>query len=1061
MRHRQVALQWLCASVLVLALLSPCAPVQAAGSNPADTILFLSSFSPASNWTGPMLNAVEAEMQTRGRPTEILFEFLNERRVLASTEQEWGDLLAAKYRNALPKVIVADGYAALSLLSKLQHPAFSEVAIIAVSPGSVDFRRPDAMRRVGTKVADRLLNTIDLALAQRPQTRNIVVVGDRTRPSQTFVAILKGLLGTSTFDAMTVTVLQDFRLEDLERRLSTLSDDSLVLFTLVFQDATGRRFEPDYVVSRLAQASAVPIYGFFEPLIGSGIVGGHVASPTLAGRIAINAALDVLEHGPTALDRLPGQDPARIVFDWTELKRWEIDPSAVPPDAELRFQPPGLLESHFVEAITGLVFMGILAAALLASLLLYLQRLRLTRALRQSNTRLEARVAARTEDLERANQAKSEFLANMSHEIRTPMNAIVNMVRLALRPGPDSRRQAYLEIADAASRTLLGLLNDILDLSKVEAGRLDLESIAFEVPDLVAELAAVVGPTAASKGLDLVVDVAPTVPCRLVGDPLRLGQVLLNLVGNAVKFTDRGEVVVTMTADGPDPQAVRVSCTIRDTGIGMDAATQARLFEPFSQGDKSITRRFGGSGLGLAISRRLVTLMGGRLWLESEPGAGTSVSFTVAMGRVETGAVPAAEPLLQDVRILVVEDNAAARSAIAAMATRLGVQVATDDNGDGALATLSQAFETDDPFDAVLLDADLPKETPGRTLTRIRADMALARTPVILMACPRERTAMAEPATGADADAVLMKPILPGPLAKTIRDVIGLTAAAADEAGPATAPLDPSFGNGDGWTGKRILVVDDAPDNRLVLQGLLADTGLAVETAAGASEALQRLRTDAFDLVFMDLRMPEMDGLSAVRAIRDDLGLTGLPVIAMTAHAMVGEAERSLAAGMDDHLTKPVEPADLGAILHRFLGGGPARLGSARPPAPAEAADTATPVVDLAYCLAMCGDVPERMTEYLAAVVRVYGDAPVALDRAVEAGRWPAIGSLLHNLKPVAATLGAWTLETLVRDLEHTSRHGELSVPADACHRLRTELSKVLRAIERHRQAHQSDDSPI
>jgi two-component system sensor histidine kinase/response regulator len=518
---------------------------------------------------------------------------------------------------------------------------------------------------------------------------------------------------------------------------------------------------------------------------------------------------------------------------------------------------------------------------------------------------------------EEANRTKSEFLANMSHEIRTPMNAILGMTHLALRADPAPQQRGYLRKIDVAARSLLTIINDILDFSKIEAGKLELESISFSLEEVFNNLVDIVGERAARKGVEIVIPVAQDVPLYLVGDPLRLGQILVNLVNNAIKFTDHGEIVVKVAASDLTAGTTQLAFSIRDTGIGITAEQVSNLFRSFTQADSSITRKYAGTGLGLAISKQLCELMGGSISVESTPGQGSTFFFTANFGASSDGPRIQPRALLSALlrkNILVVDDNESAREVLVAMLGAHGLAAKTASSGHEALSSLGAASRAGEPFDLVLMDWRMPGMDGIETSRRIKADSILSRVPAILMVTAFEREEVMTAAAGFVPEGYLIKPVNESLLIDSITGIF-----ASGTQGPAPDLPQVPGQTLAGLSGRRVLLVEDNEINRDLASELLSDLDIAVTVAVNGQEAIDRLSRKRFDLVLMDLQMPVMDGLTATRLICADDRFRDLPILAMTAHAMSGDRERSLEAGMVDHITKPIDPDRLTEALLRWM----------------------------------------------------------------------------------------------------------------------------------------------
>ena len=524
--------------------------------------------------------------------------------------------------------------------------------------------------------------------------------------------------------------------------------------------------------------------------------------------------------------------------------------------------------------------------------------------------------AALKEAAEAASRAKSEFLANMSHEIRTPMNGVMGMIELALETQPSSEQAECLRMARSSADALLVVIDDILDFSKIEAGRLDLEATDFDLHDWMEEIAGAFALRASEKGIELTCEVCSGTPAMVRADANRLRQVITNLLSNSLKFTERGEVGLRVSAEGASAHGVTLHCTVTDTGIGIPADKQRLIFEAFTQADASMARRYGGTGLGLTICSRLVTMLGGQIWVESEPGCGSTFHFTVQAQAAGGEPTPRPERIdsLDGVSVLAVDDNATSRRILVDMLAGWKMRVALASSGDAALEILARAAREGTPFQLVLADAQMPG-MDGFALTRlIKNSSTLAPSKVVMLTWSSQSGDRAF-CRQAGAATHLAKPVGRRALGRALCEVLYPAAQLASGA-PLAAQCDQP-GEGTALRPLRILLAEDNAINQRLASRLLENRGHTVAVASNGRRALDLLDEQAFDVVLMDVQMPEMDGFEATGAIRAKEKATGqrIPIVAMTAHAMKGDRERCLKAGMDGYISKPTKPEDLLAAI--------------------------------------------------------------------------------------------------------------------------------------------------
>jgi PAS domain S-box-containing protein len=621
---------------------------------------------------------------------------------------------------------------------------------------------------------------------------------------------------------------------------------------------------------------------------------------------------------------------------------------------------------------------------------------------------------------EAASKAKSEFLANMSHEIRTPMNAILGMLQLLQKTGLDARQHDYASKTETAAKALLEILNDILDFSKIEAGRQTLEAHEFELERVLRDISVILGANIGDKDIELVFDMDKRVPPWVIGDSLRLQQVLINLVGNAIKFTEFGEVVLTVSLLQLSLEHASLMFEVRDTGIGIDADKLASIFDGFSQAEASTTRRFGGTGLGLAISQRLVRLMGGELQVESERGLGSRFFFTITLDIPKTSEAASPAPAqLRNLRALVVDDNDCARSAIASMVVSIGWQADQAASGEAALERVRQADAAGQPYQVIFIDWRMPGIDGWETGRRIKQMHGEAEgdAPLIVMVTAHGRELLAERQLHHRSmlDGFLVKPV-------TVAMLIDAVADARSGQSPKAPALEPPQAGVERIAGMHILAVDDNPTNQQLIAELLRSEGAKVMVAGGGAQAIRLLTetTRPFDVVLMDIQMPDMDGYTATRRIRATLGLDKLPIIAMTANVLPSDREACLAAGMNDHIGKPF---DLDVLIRRLLHW----TGRAAPEAPPKA-DTPMPqpesgeaaVLDWEAALSRFGGKRWAYAETLRAFPDAIQDQLRQLEDSLQQHLRDAAVRQLHTIKGIAGMVGADRLAKLAKLFETT-----------------------------------------
>lgn len=1006
--------------------------------------------------TAQQIDGVRSVLEPQGVLLDV--EFMDTKRLgQEENENRFKADLAYKISRLPPyDVVLLGDDAALNFALGESHDLFRSTPMVffGVNDINLALEQNDNPRVTGVVEAVSMRGTIELIQRLQPNVKEIIAVVDGQPSGQ--ADLKKFMSNQDIFPHISFLSVPLDRLtwEESAKKLRDISGtDKAALLLSAYCDRAGENRSFEVGLSSILENLSIPCYHLWLHGLGKGMLGGRVISQYDQGRSAAQMAVRILRGTPADSIPVLTESPNRHVLDLDVMKRFSIPLSRAPEGSEILNKPslpPHGGANPWLPIAIGLSAGGVISFMAIAVCrkreghskeletlvqdrtsklekskkeAMFLAAKAQEEARRAQDTldrlaRSEAMLIEAKEAADQANRAKSDFLATMSHEIRTPLNAVIGLSRILMKDSLSERQKSQVSSINGSALSLLGIIDDILDFSKIEAGRMEIERIPFLLEEVLLESIGAVSLEAEAREIEIHVDKSPTIPPTVSGDPLRLRQVMNNLLSNAVKFTEKGDIVISVKEASRGEENIEAELSVTDSGIGMTEEQLGRIFEPFIQADSSTTRRYRGTGLGLAISKRLCELMGGSLRAKSAPGEGSTFTFSIPLGIRDRSDRLRTKNSLSGLKILTVDDNPIARKILSKVLASMGFEVETVSNGKDAIARLKSEEEEGRPFGLVIMDWKMPGMDGLETAQRILQN-GLIHPPSMLMVTAHRKTEILEEALKAGFSSVLTKPVQPSSLLDAI---VALSEDKRPSGERTEKPVSIDL------KGARVLLAEDNDINREVALQFLLDAQANVTEARDGKEAIDLASKSDFDMILMDIQMPRMDGLEATRIIRSRETHRRTPIIAMTAHAMKGDRERCIDAGMDDHIPKPVDPDILIATAYRWIFGKDEM--KQVPPVREEESDESAqfPGIDLAAGLKRSGGDRSRYRSLLDKFIMEFFPLGESAMESFNTGNVQESSRLIHSMKGASATLGLLDVQRLSEDLENSIASGNLEL---------------------------------